>query len=52
MTFSNFGIPFHPLWVAPYAAKSTPILILGYPLSADQVLSKSEVTHVQGYYKI
>ena len=42
--------PFSPNVSAPCAAKSTPILILGYPLSADQVLSKSELTLVQGCY--
>ena len=49
MSFFYFGIPFYPL-LRLYAAKQTSIVILGCPLSADQVLSKSELTHVQGYF--
>ena len=51
---------FFPLWHpvlppvrAASAAKQTSLVILGCPLSADQVLSKSELTqltHVQGPY--
>ena len=50
---NEFFPPWHPVLPtvsAPCAAKSTPMIIFGYPLSANQLLSKSELTHVQGCF--
>ena len=43
-------LPVLPTVRAPCAAKSTSVIIFGYPLSADQVVSKSELAHVQGCF--
>ena len=39
-----------PIVRAACAAKSTSVIIFGYPQSADQAVSKSELAHVQGCF--
>ena len=42
--------PVLPTLSAPCATISAPMIIFGYPLSADQAVSKSELAHVQGCF--